>query len=288
MNILIVRNNSNAGAIDAALMISTYLASQGIDFVSVDSFKMEGVRVCDCDMAVVLGGDGTILRTAHLVATTGVPILGVNYGNLGFLANRTEEGIVSMLAAALAGDAVREQRTNLRIDVLCEDDDEEAFDMACTEEQDLAGGRSFFALNEMAVTRGATGRIVDFDLFINSAHIAAMRGDGLVVASATGSTAYALSAGGPLVAPGFGGLIAIPVAPHTLRARAVVTDPNDMVEVLMGTTLASRESVLYCDGDSCMFESPIKRIRVCRGSAPTILLRYRHEGFYAHASKVFF
>lgn len=288
MNILIVRNNSNAGAVDAAMMISTYLASQNIDFLSVDSFDMEGVQASDFDMAVVLGGDGTILRTAHLVATADVPLLGINFGNLGFLANRTEEGIVAILASALAGDAVREERSNLRVDVLCEDDDADAFDASCNEPQDLDGGRSFFALNEAAIARGASGRIIDFDFAINGDHMAAMRGDGLIVASATGSTAYALSAGGPLVAPGFSGLLVVPVALHTLRARTIVTDPSDIVEVSMGQSAASKEAVLFCDGVPCEFDSPIDRIRIRRGSTPTVLLRYKHEGFYAHASRVFF
>lgn len=288
MHVLITRNNSNSEAVDAALMISAFLNSQDIAYTSVDSYDIDGFDARDFDMAVVLGGDGTVLRTAHLIASSGVPILGINYGHLGFLANPSESGVIDTLAAALAGDVVREQRTNLRIDVLCEGDDEDAFEAACNEPQDLEGGRSFFALNEMNVSRGPAGRIVDFSLNISGAHITDMRGDGLIVASATGSTAYALSAGGPLVAPGFSGLLTVPVASHTLRARPIATDPNDVVEVTLGQTAACAEAMLYVDGCAVALDAPMRSVRVRRGAAPTVLLRYRPEGFYAHTAKVFF
>ena len=140
--------------------------------------------------------------------------------------------------------------------------------------------RTFFALNELAVTRGANGRIIDFSLGISGAHIADMRGDGLVVATATGSTAYALSAGGPLVAPGFNGLVAVPLAPHTLHSRAIVTAANDVVEMDLSLNRDPREAALFADGELLSFDAPVKRVYVSRGAVPTTLLRYRHDGFY--------
>ena len=206
MHILIVRNNSNSQAVDASLLLATYLATQGLDYTLVDSSdlscrcdheELNGALASGVEMAVVLGGDGTILRTARQIGTSGVPVLGINFGRLGFLANTGDEGVIAVVASALAGDVVAEQRTNLRIDVVCEGepdpwgDDDEA---AAHDVDDPA--RTFFALNELAVTRGANGRIIDFSLGISGAHIADMRGDGLVVATATGSTAYALSVAG--------------------------------------------------------------------------------------------
>ena len=304
MQVLIVRNNANPQAIDASLLLAAYLATQQLGYVLVDSSdlgrnasseEVEAALAAGVDLAVALGGDGTILRTAHQVGTSGVPILGINFGRLGFLANSSDEGVVAVAAAALAGDVVAERRTNLRIDVVCEGEadpfeDDEA-DAGCGagrafEEGDgVEGGsarggafgaaqaaptapaaaqaapnapaaspaptapRSFFALNEVAVTRGAFGRIVDFSLDISGAHIADMRGDGLVVATATGSTAYALSAGGPLVAPGFGGLVTVPLAPHTLHSRAIVTAENDVVEMGLAPTAADREAAVFVDGE---------------------------------------
>ena len=298
MHILIVRNNSNSQAVDASLLLATYLATQGLEYTLVDSSDLS----CRCDhegvnaalaagvaMTVVLGGDGTILRTARQIGTSGVPILGINFGRLGFLANSSDDGVIAIVSSALAGDVVAEQRTNLRIDVVCAgevdpwDDDSDA---AMADVDDPA--RSFFALNELAVTRGANGRIIDFGLSISGAHIADMRGDGLVVATATGSTAYALSAGGPLVAPGFNGLVAVPLAPHTLHSRAIVTAANDVVEMDLSLNRDPREATLFADGELLTFDAPVKRVYVARGTAPTTLLRYQREGFYEHAAKVFF
>lgn len=308
MHILIVRNNSNSRAVDASLLLATYLATQGWDYTLVNSSDL----TCRCDhdevnaalaagveMAVVLGGDGTILRTARQVGTSGVPILGINFGRLGFLANSSDDGVVGIVASALAGDVVAEQRTNLRIDVVCEgeadpwDEGEDgAFAGGGFGDAGLAasdpGARTFFALNELAVTRGANGRVVDFSLGISGAHIADMRGDGLVVATATGSTAYALSAGGPLVAPGFTGLVAVPLAPHTLHSRAIVTAANDVVELDLSKNADTREATLFADGELLTFDAPVRRVYVSRGAAPTVLLRYQREGFYEHAAKVFF
>ena len=128
MHILIVRNNSNSQAVDASLLLATYLATQGLEYTLVDSSDLS----CRCDhegvnaalaagvaMTVVLGGDGTILRTARQIGTSGVPILGINFGRLGFLANSSDDGVIAIVSSALAGDVVAEQRTNLRIDVVC-------------------------------------------------------------------------------------------------------------------------------------------------------------------------
>lgn len=314
MHILIVRNNSNSQAVDASLLLATYLATQGLDYTLVDSSdlscrcdheELNGALASGVEMAVVLGGDGTILRTARQIGTSGVPILGINFGRLGFLANTGDEGVIAVVASALAGDVVAEQRTNLRIDVVCEGERDRWGDDAGTlddpDEGEEPGGepsasgfpcgsdaRTFFALNELAVTRGANGRIIDFSLGISGAHIADMRGDGLVVATATGSTAYALSAGGPLVAPGFNGLVAVPLAPHTLHSRAIVTAANDVVEMDLSLNRDPREAALFADGELLSFDAPVKRVYVSRGAVPTTLLRYRHDGFYEHAAKVFF
>ena len=319
MNLLIVRNNSNSQAIDASLLLATYLGTQGIGYALFDSSDLEGLipnpaveaaLARGVDIAVVLGGDGTILRTARAIGASGVPILGINFGRLGFLANESDGGVVAIVAAALAGETTSERRSNLRIDVVCEGErdpwesgDGESAPVASGERveswfndepcgampaEDGACAHTFFALNEAAVTRGANGRIVDFSLSISDTHIADMRGDGLVVATATGSTAYALSAGGPLVAPGFDGLVVVPIAPHTLHARAMLTSENDVVEMDLSQNAAGREATLFVDGDIAELPSPLKRMYVRRGAEPTTLLRYKGENFYEYASKVFF
>lgn len=303
MFVLVVRNNSNSRALDASLMLGAYLASQGIDHALVDSRDLVGPaevgevrRTIEqgVDLVVVLGGDGTILRTARQVGTLGVPILGINFGRLGFLANASDDGVVAIVAAALAGDVVQERRANLRIDVVCEGEpdplDDEAGD-AAPQSAEPAGPRTFFALNELAVTRGANGRLIDFSMGVSGADVAQMRGDGVVVATATGSTGYALSAGGPLVSPGYGGLVVVPIAPHTLHSRSLVTGEADVVEVRLldpSEGAYPREATLFVDGELLEFETPVRHVCVRRGEQPTILLRYQREGFYEHVSKTFF
>lgn len=362
MHALIVRNNSNPQAVDASLLLATYFATQGVVFTCLGSDELGHHIVRDevraavdggIDLAVVLGGDGTILHTARLLRGTSTPILGINFGRLGFLANACEDGVVSMVSRALAGELATERRTNLLIDVVCEgerdpygEDGEDGayggvgicgvgdhasrFEEGPAEGRDgagaadrtgagaadrtgdalagacatgaakapepafgvnadgLRGRRSFFALNEIAITRGSLGRIIDFELEIDDCRIAAMRGDGLVVATATGSTAYALSAGGPLVAPGFTGLVVVPLAPHTLHSRAILTGDNDVVCVTLDAGEANREATLFVDGDLLLFDKPVKRVYVRRGEVPTVLLRSQGEGFFEYAAKTFF
>ena len=310
MKVLVVRNDYNKQAIDASLLLATYLATQQIDYELADSSDLAQLvgrgascglpasglpasdydrLVVDTDLVVALGGDGTILRAAHLVGLRGIPVLGLNFGRLGFLANSSEGGVVAAVAAALAGDVVEERRANLRIDVVC-DGEPDPFEDA-NGSDGLGGSRSrspLFAFNEVAVTRGAFGRMIDFELGVSGARIAEMRGDGVVVATATGSTAYALSAGGPLVSPGFGGLVVVPIAPHTLHSRAIVTAESDVAEVTLSPSVAYRESVVFVDGELVRFERPVRRVYVRRGGTPTVLLRYQREGFYEQVSRAFF
>ena len=306
MRIVIIRNNSNSQALDASLLLATYLASQGIEFEMVDVKSLEkqpdslsaadeacaNDALAGVDMVVALGGDGTILRTARMVGFSGIPILGINLGHLGFLANTADDGVISLVASALAGDAVTEKRTNLCVEVVCvgEYDPYDLADAAYDEEGEAADAHPhrYFALNEVALTRGANGRIIDFSLGVSGEHVADMRGDGFVVASATGSTGYALSAGGPLVAPGFTGLVAVPLAPHTLRARALVTESSDVVELTLESDRSREDATLFIDGNLIELDAPVKRVYVSRGQTPTTLLRCNHDGFYAHVSHVFF
>ena len=307
MHVLIVRNNSNPKAVDASLLLATYFATQGIAYTILDAMmlgkdaaraKAHEAMEEGLGLVVVLGGDGTILRTAGLLGSSGVPILGINFGHLGFLANSNDDGVIAMVAEALADAVVRENRANLQIDVVLEGEADPHDGEGAAEEGeygesdegplDSRAHRSFFALNEMAITRGTMGRIIDFTLDISDARIAEMRGDGLVVASATGSTAYALSAGGPLVAPNYMGLVVVPLAPHTIRSRAVLTGENDIVRIDLSDNYASREATLFVDGELVSFEAPIRRIYVRRGPVPTVLLRYSNQNFYEHAAEVFF
>ncbi len=293
MKIFIVSNKDNPQTIDALFQIAAYLDSQGIDHFGADTHELpeshEAIEPyaaalrqrfgAGYDLMITLGGDGTLLRAARLACVLGTPILGINFGHLGFLTNKAEDGVIALIVDALSGEIIRETRMNLRIDVECEGDEQ--------------GGngrpRSFFAMNEIAIARGALGHIVDFDFSVSGDRIARMRGDGLIVSTATGSTAYSLSAGGPLVGPSHRGMIAVPLAPHTLNSRAIVTEHHDVVEVAFEEGSASAHEVaLFADGDALNLGAAVSRVVVTVGQNPTILLTRRAESFYKQISRTFF
>lgn len=306
MLVLIVANRSNPQAVDASASLALYLATSGIDHVMTDSFELNSPAELlerhhltdkEIDLAVVLGGDGTILRTARLLAGRATPILGINFGHLGFLANASDKGVIPLVAAAFSGELKAERRENLSIEVTLGEDlseeDRKLRDAFLGEEfginaQGLAGQTEFFALNEIAITRGPMGRTFSFSIDISATHIADLDGDGLIVASATGSTGYALAAGGPLVAPSYEGLVVQPLAPHSLKARAIVTDASDVVCVDLKNERSSRAATLFADGDILMFNQHVDRVLVRRGDVPTTLLYDEQEHFYRYAATTFF
>lgn len=322
MLVLVIRNSYNKDAIEASYTLAAYLAAQGLPSMLIDSddpamtidraarerFWAERVPAVASDadatgefldgstgiLAVVLGGDGTILRSARLVQGRDVPILGINFGHLGFLANSGDEGVIDLVSRALVGELVVDRRCNLDISVECEgDDDREGEDAASVGDESgkdgaLAAFKDFFALNELAITRGALGLTIGYSLDISDVHIADVAGDGVIVSTATGSTAYALAAGGPLVNPAYDGMIVQPLAPHTLTARAVLTDSNDIVCIDLTKTLEGRQATLFADGDALPIDAPVRRVLVKRGAVPTTLLYSKANHFYRYAAHTFF
>ncbi len=298
MRVLIIGNRANPKAVDAVFQIIAYLQTLDIEAVVLDvtdipssSFVFSGTPVTDISdklqgdfvMAITLGGDGTILHSARITTMLDIPTFGANFGHLGFLCNEVDEGIIPMLAAALSGDVTVDKRTTLRIDVVCEGDDA-AREMG----EPIEGARTFFAVNEISIARGAMGHIVDFNVDIAGDFVAHMRGDGVVIATATGSTAYALSAGGPLIAPGYRGLVVVPVAPHTLSSRPIVTESQDIVEVTLTQDDRQEEISLFADGDSLKLDKPVRRVIVRGADVPLQLMKYRKTSFYKQLSQTFF
>ena len=314
MRVLIVRNFYSQRAIDASLLIAAYLGSQSIEYTVLDSTQLESpfdyetlasIDMSEYVLAITLGGDGTMLATARLVGSSGVPLLGINFGRLGFLVNSVEDGIVNMVADALSGEMIRSLRMNLRIDVICEGDpdpwDEDATEEIAVEDTLLepfdallgvpssdGTQRSFFALNELAINRGSNGRTIDFALNLSGFPISQLSGDGVVIATATGSTGYALSAGGPIVTPEFTGMILVPIACHTLNARPILVASHDIIALDVAQAIDSREVTLFVDGEKLVFDRKPKRVYVRRGPEPSVLLRAEDERFFRRLAQEFF
>ena len=291
MRVLTVTNNASPQAIDASMLLAAYFASQGIENQIVSdldvptpeqlaSGRLEEVGIKPFDMAVALGGDGTILRTARMAVVCDAPVLGINFGHLGFLANPADPGVIPLVAAALAGDVTEDKRTNLLVEVVCEGDEE----MPAGQR----GPRQFTALNEVTITRGSCPRNLETSVSVSGDEVCTLRGDGVIVATATGSTAYALSAGGPLVSPGLEGMVVVPLATHTLQSRAIVTERHDVVEAGFDFVEGYTFAEVQLDGTALSFDTPIERVIVRCGDVPARLLFYKKESFYSRISRTFF
>jgi NAD+ kinase len=183
------------------------------------------------DLVIAIGGDGTLLYAARLVAALGVPLLGINRGRLGFLTDVMPQDMMVHVEAALAGKLESEPRTLLRATV------------------QVPGGKPLesLALNDVVLQKAATGRMLDFEVHVNRRYVNSHAGDGIVLATATGSTAYALSCGGPIVEPHLDVLVLAPICPHTLSDRPVVVSAHSIVEIKLIERFETQAQIV-CDG----------------------------------------
>ena len=213
---------------DPLLRLATFLSGKGVsvvvDKLSAQHLGRHGYREMalnemgdEVDLAIVLGGDGTMLNIARTLAPLGVPLVGVNQGRLGFLTDISLDTMQQTIAAMLQGDYVTEQRMLLSTRI--ERDGVEVFH-----------GQ---ALNEMVVHRGNAGSMIEIEARIDGEYLYNQRSDGLIVATPTGSTAYAMSAGGPILHPGLDLIVLVPVCPHALSNRPIVVKSDALLEILL-------------------------------------------------------
>ena len=282
MKILLVPNYSKDEAVQSGLTLVLWLTRQGYDVMwAADKESKiashEAPDIDGCELVISLGGDGTLLRAAHLVGRREIPILGLSYGHLGFLtaASPQDRDILAVVSDALAGEMHVSRRATIDCDVHVVQDDG-------TEQIIAATG-----LNDMALARGPLSEMVEFDIAVSGHHIDRLRGDGVVVSTATGSTGYALSAGGPIVSPDFDGMVCVPIAPHTIQARAFLTSPADVIEVTMSHDRPSQPAIAV-DGQFIEASGTVERVVSRRGAADILLLDYGPESFYNSVSRVFY
>lgn len=200
--------------------------SCGLEVFPKADFAEIGARA---DLAVVLGGDGSMLHAARNLATSGVPLVGVNQGRLGFMTDIAADRMLEMVGRILDGDYSREDRTLLSLDV----------------RRDGVTMFSTLALNDVVVNKGAVGRMIEFLVHINGEFVYDLRSDGLIVSTPTGSTAYALSSNGPILQPGVPGFALVPICPHTLSNRPITVSDNAVIEITLKRALDAR---LHYDG----------------------------------------
>jgi NAD+ kinase len=215
-----------------------------------------------CEIAVVFGGDGTILRAAELTRESGTPLLGVNLGHVGFLAEAEHDDLESTIDAIVQRRYTAEERLTLDVDVY----------------QDNELVTSSWALNEASVEKAARERMLEVVVEVDGRPLSRWGCDGVVCATPTGSTAYNFSAGGPVVWPAVEALLMVPISAHALFARPMVVAPTSVlaVEVLARTEGAG---VLWCDGRRTVDLPPGARIEVRRGTRPVRLARLHEAPF---------
>jgi NAD+ kinase len=197
------------------------------------------------DVAIVLGGDGTMLNAARQLARYRVPLVGVNQGRLGFMTDIARNDMLSCMDDLLAGNFVLETRMLLDAVVL----------------RDGASLASNLALNDIVVDKGAIGRMIEFGLFIDGEFIYNLRSDGLIVATPTGSTAYSLSANGPIMHPQVAGIALVPLCPHSLTNRPILIGDRSEIEIRI---IQATDSRAHFDGQVTVDLKRDDVVRVCR------------------------
>jgi NAD+ kinase len=214
------------------------------------------------DLLLVLGGDGTLLSIARLVGDLGVPILGVNLGGLGFLTALTVDELFPALEACLRGELVVEDRMLLEARVF------------------RRGERLgvYSALNDVVITKSAMSRIIRLEVAVDGVFATGYRADGLIVSTPTGSTAYCLSAGGPIVYPTMDAVVLTPICSHTLTNRPIVLPATQRIAV---TLLTDQDVMLTLDGQVGFALKADDTVEVCQATARTRLLRFPQKHFFS-------
>jgi NAD+ kinase len=214
------------------------------------------------DVITVLGGDGTLLATARLAGEREVPIVGVNLGGLGFLTEITIDELNPTVERTLRGEAAVDRRRMLRATVHRGSGESEVYQ----------------ALNDAVLSRGSLGRVIDIETNVDGKFLALFKADGVIIATPTGSTAYSLAAGGPLVHPSVRVVILSPICPHTLSVRPIIIDDGSVLDFRLRSP--GEELLLTLDGQQTVRLSADDQVEVTRSPHVACLVRSPQLGFY--------
>jgi NAD+ kinase len=234
----------------------------GLDLPGLETVEPGADASAGCELTVVIGGDGTILRAAELTRGSGTPLLGVNLGHVGFLAEAEHDDVEFTIEAIVHRHYFSEERLTI--------------DVAVYRDKEVVA--STWALNEASVEKAARERMLEVVVEVDGRPLSRWGCDGVVCATPTGSTAYNFSAGGPIVWPGVEALLMVPISAHALFARPMVVSPTSVLAVeLVGR--GDGAGVLWCDGRRTVDLPPGARIEVRRGSQPVRLVRLHRAPF---------
>lgn len=216
-----------------------------------------------CDLVIVVGGDGSMLGAARALARHKVPVLGINRGSLGFLTDIRPDELELKVAQVLEGQYLTENRFLLEAEV---------------RRQGEAIGQGD-ALNDVVLHPGKSTRMIEFELFIDGQFVCSQKADGLIVATPTGSTAYALSAGGPIMHPKLDAIVVVPMYPHTLSSRPIVVDGNSELKVVVSADMTIYPQV-SCDGQNHFTCAPGDTLHVAKKAQKLRLIHPLDHNYY--------
>lgn len=272
--IALVGKYQSADVAEALARMADFLQQRGLEvWLEADTAQAVGhdgsVRVANfdeigegADLVLVMGGDGTMLTTARMLAAYTLPLVGVNQGRLGFLTDVSHAEMFERVGEILGGQYLRERRSLLEV------------------EQWRGGERihTAMALNDIVLSRGEIGRMIEFELHVDDEYIYSQRSDGMIVATPTGSTAYALSANGPILHPRLAGIVLVPLNPHALTYRPLALAQDSVVDLVI---LGPRDGIVHCDGQTLFDAREGDRLRVLRSQQGVTLLHPEGYSYFA-------
>ena len=270
----LVGRPDHSGVVDSLLRLLTFLGNQDVDIVLDDVtaglIENPGVNECTreelssrCDLVIVVGGDGSILNVAKFIASDQVPVIGINRGKLGFLTDVLPNEIETNIANVLNGDYSVDKR--FLLDVVAR---------RGTTEHNLGS-----ALNDVVLHPGKAAQMIEFELFIDDKFVYSQESDGLIVSTPTGSTAYSLSAGGPIMHPHLNAVVLVPMYPHSLNSRPIVIDGDSEIKLIVAAK-ESLEPQLSCDGEVLYTAVAGDEFLVTKKTVPLQLIHPPNHSFY--------
>jgi NAD+ kinase len=264
--VLVTAHTGRENALRSARFVAERLAAAGIavrtlagEFASPGAHEVpaSGDAARGAELVIVLGGDGSLLRAAEFSRPAAVPLIGVNLGHVGFLAEAEPDGLADLVERVVAREYAVEER--MTIDV--------------TVRRDGTGLASTWALNEATVEKAARERVIEVIIEVDGRPLSRWGGDGVVCSTPTGSTAYAFSAGGPVVWPEVEALLMVPISAHALFAPPMVVSPQSVLAIELIVASETSGAVLWCDGRRKVDLPPGARVEVRRAALPVLLAR---------------
>lgn len=273
-NIGIIGRLGSSHVLETIRRLIRYLSARHLQVILEESIAQmlpgHSQQVCNrkllgevCDLVIVVGGDGSMLGAARALVNHSTPVLGVNRGNLGFLTDICPENLEEQVDDVLAGNYMVEQRFLLETEVRRGDNP-------------IGQGD---ALNDVVLHPGKSTRMISFELFIDGQFVYRVKADGLIIATPTGSTAYALSAGGPIMHPRLDAIVIVPMYPHTLSSRPMVVNADSELKIVLDTEM-SIYPLISCDGQNDISCTPGDTLHIKRKPQKLRLIHPFEHNFY--------